>query len=62
RLIEGLVNNLTPDKKDLFSQIAALPLSVRGYGHIKLASIDGYQEQLTNLLEAWSMPIAKTAA
>lgn len=61
-LIEGLVKNLTPDKKDLFSQIAALPISIRGYGHIKLASIDGYQEQLTNLLEAWSIPIAKTAA
>ena len=61
-LIEGLLDQLTPDKKSRLLEIAALPLSVRGYGHIKRASIDSYQEQLACLLDTWSNSIVKTAA
>ena len=62
RLIERLVAELTPDNADALIEIAALPMSVRGYGHIKLASVDAYKEKLAGLLDAWSTSVAKVAA
>jgi len=37
--LHGLLPALTPQRLALATQIAALPLSVRGFGHVKLASL-----------------------
>jgi indolepyruvate ferredoxin oxidoreductase len=39
RRVDELAANLTPDRLLVATQIAALPLSMRGYGHVKIANV-----------------------
>jgi indolepyruvate ferredoxin oxidoreductase len=39
RRIDELATNLTADRLPSAIQIAALPLSMRGYGHVKVANV-----------------------
>ena len=39
RRIDELVENLTSDRLPTAIQIALLPLSMRGYGHVKIANV-----------------------
>jgi indolepyruvate ferredoxin oxidoreductase len=39
RRIDELLANLTAERLPVASQIAALPLSMRGYGHVKIANV-----------------------
>jgi indolepyruvate ferredoxin oxidoreductase len=39
QLIDRLLRDLTPANQSLAAQIAALPLSVRGFGHVKAANL-----------------------
>jgi indolepyruvate ferredoxin oxidoreductase len=38
-MVDALLAALTPDNRDLAVQIAAVPEQIRGFGHVKLASI-----------------------
>jgi indolepyruvate ferredoxin oxidoreductase len=51
--IERLLQRLTPDKLALAAKIAALPQSVRGYGHVKQAQADAMGRQREALWAAW---------
>ena len=37
--IEALLPSLTPERLKVATDIAALPLSMRGFGHVKLANV-----------------------
>ena len=60
--IEDLVAQLTPDKMDDLVTIAGLPMTIRGYGHVKLASVERYQAELREQLTHWQDLATKAAA
>ena len=62
RLIEELVQSLRDDNLDNFMAIVSLPLSIRGYGHIKAAAVTRYHSQLRTLLGEWESSIRDEAA
>jgi indolepyruvate ferredoxin oxidoreductase len=49
QVIDAMLAGLTPGNHDLAVQIAALPDMIRGYEHIKLATIRAYHERLAEL-------------
>ena len=60
--IEDLVAQLTPDKVDDLITIAGLPMTIRGYGHVKLASVERYQAELRERLARWQDLATQAAA
>ena len=48
--LEELSRNLRPENLDLAIEIASLPLAVKGYGHVKEASVRAYRARLEELL------------
>ena len=52
-LITGLIGDLTPERLAALQTIAALPMILRGYGHVKIASLERYETELQSLLEQW---------
>ncbi|WP_459616867.1 indolepyruvate ferredoxin oxidoreductase family protein [Bordetella sp. 2513F-2] len=60
--VETLLAGLTVDKLGEAATIAALPDAVRGYGHIKAASVEQYRNELRRRLEAYmQQPSPETA-
>jgi indolepyruvate ferredoxin oxidoreductase len=53
-LVLSLLERLTPDNHALAVEIAALPENVRGFGHVKQASVAAYREQLASLCEKFA--------
>ena len=51
--VEELIGHLAYDRMDLAERIARLPESVRGYGHVKLASIDKAATERKSLFARW---------
>jgi indolepyruvate ferredoxin oxidoreductase len=49
-IVETLLRSLSGDNVELATQIAALPDLVRGYEHVKLASVERYHAQIAELL------------
>ena len=49
-LIWSLLPKLTEDNLDLLISIAGIPMQIRGYGHVKLASIERYRAEVAALL------------
>jgi indolepyruvate ferredoxin oxidoreductase len=49
QIVDTLLTGLTPANHDLAVQIAALPDMIRGYEHIKLATVRAYHERLAEL-------------
>jgi indolepyruvate ferredoxin oxidoreductase len=49
QVVDATLAGLTPGNLDLAVQIAALPDMIRGYEHIKLATIRAYHERLAEL-------------
>jgi indolepyruvate ferredoxin oxidoreductase len=60
--IEDLVSQLTPDKVDELVTLAGLPMTIRGYGHVKLASVERYQAELRERLTHWQDLATQAAA
>ena len=65
--IESLLPTLAPQRLALAVEIAALPLSIRGYGHVKLANAALARAREAELLhrwdpQAWPRPDAAPAA
>jgi indolepyruvate ferredoxin oxidoreductase len=61
-LIEQLLPDLCGANRDLFLEIATLPLSVKGYGHVKQAAYQKYREALAKLQQQWPGQSAQQAA
>ena len=51
--IGELVVGLAGGDRDLAVEIAALPMSIRGYGHVKLRSIEAARAREAELLARW---------
>jgi indolepyruvate ferredoxin oxidoreductase len=67
RRIDELLANLTADRLPSAIQIAALPLSMRGYGHVKIANVALARAREAELLhrfmpERYSKPAASATA
>ncbi len=58
-LLEYFVVNLTMDRLAEAVEIAALPMAIRGYGHVKVRAVKEYKEKLETRLAAFecSAPI-----
>ena len=52
-LVEHLAATLSADKLDLACRLARLPLEVRGYGHVKLASMTTARARWAELLDRY---------
>jgi indolepyruvate ferredoxin oxidoreductase len=62
KTIEGILPVLNRDNQALVASIAALPDTIRGYGHIKAESIEKYEAELSKLLASFdSVKAAKVA-
>ena len=59
--IAAILNSVTPATMDLARQIAELPLQIRGFGPVKLASVAAYQKRREELLAAFRAGGAPTA-
>ncbi|CEJ11817.1 indolepyruvate ferredoxin oxidoreductase [bacterium YEK0313] len=53
---DRLIPGLSAANHGLALEIAGLPLSVRGYGHVKAAAADAAERRLAALLERWPAP------
>jgi indolepyruvate ferredoxin oxidoreductase len=54
QLLDRLLHDLSPANQPLAAQIAALPLSVRGFGHVKLANLQVARAREAELLHHFS--------
>ncbi|BEP69706.1 indolepyruvate ferredoxin oxidoreductase family protein [Variovorax sp. V35] len=54
RLLQEMATALTPDNQPTAARIAALPLSVRGFGHVKLANLDSARLREAELLHRFA--------
>ena len=54
QLVDRLLHELAPDNLELATQIAALPLSVRGFGHVKSANLALARAREAELLHRFS--------
>ncbi|MGO1120134.1 indolepyruvate ferredoxin oxidoreductase family protein [Rhodovibrionaceae bacterium A322] len=62
-LVEQLISNLTPDNHALAVQLAELPDSIRGYGHVREENLKKAMSQQEELLTRFHQPeLEKTAA
>ena len=61
-LLELISTELTPANHALAVQLTALPDQVRGYGHVKMESIETYNAELEALRELWPAGISATTA
>ena len=55
-LVGELCGGLTPDNRDLAVALAALPETIRGFGHVKTKSIAAAEEERRRLLDLWRAP------
>jgi indolepyruvate ferredoxin oxidoreductase len=51
RLVETLLEHLSPARLDQAVRIAALAETIRGYGHVKTASAAAYQAALDRAMQ-----------
>jgi len=61
-LLETISKQLTPANHALAVQLTGLPDQVRGYGHVKMASMETYNTELSALRELWPAGLATTTA
>ena len=57
-----LVAQLTSDKVDEMVTLAGLPMTIRGYGHVKLASVERYRAEVRERLARWQDLATQAAA
>ena len=52
-VIREVAASLSPDNHALAVEIASLPEQIRGFGHIKMRSIEKVRAREADLLESW---------
>jgi indolepyruvate ferredoxin oxidoreductase len=62
RLIDEIVERLSPDNHALAVQLAAIPEEIRGFGHVKLRNLSAAQLKQEKLLEQFRTPVDRRAA
>jgi len=50
-MMDGVVKELTPDTYEIALELAALPMTIRGFGHIKYQAVETYQQDRQSLLQ-----------
>lgn len=60
--ILGLLPGLNSENYQLATEIAELPATIRGYGHVKERNIEQAQARLAELLASWPSPAVQQAA
>ena len=60
--VETLLNDLSPDNHALAVEIAALPMTIRGYGHVKRENVQEAHAKLKALLVEWPQVKREMAA
>ena len=50
-LVERLLPGLTADRLSSHVELLSLPQQIRGFGHVKLATVNNYQRQLDQMLQ-----------
>lgn len=60
--IEKVIAELTPQRLDTAVALASVPEQIRGFGPVKLASIEPARKREAVLWQAWSTPETKVAA
>ncbi|MGN6580618.1 MAG: indolepyruvate ferredoxin oxidoreductase family protein [Bordetella sp.] len=53
RLVENLLDHLSPAKLDQAVRIAALAETIRGYGHVKMVSVTAYRAELQRAMQGY---------
>jgi indolepyruvate ferredoxin oxidoreductase len=61
-LVHEFIQSLTPENHALALEIARLPMQVRGYGHVKLKSLERSKAREAELLAAFRAPARAAAA
>jgi len=61
-LMTELLGDLTPERLAVLQEIAALPMILRGYGHVKIASLERYETERQALLRQWHEAPTQEAA
>ncbi|MCJ7837997.1 MAG: 2-oxoacid:acceptor oxidoreductase family protein, partial [Burkholderiales bacterium] len=59
--VEQLLAGLTPDKHALAVEIASIPETIRGYGHVKMRHLKLAEKQRAELLAKFKAPLERTA-
>jgi indolepyruvate ferredoxin oxidoreductase len=62
RLIDEMLERLSPDTHAVAVQLAAIPEEIRGYGHIKLRNLEAARAKQQKLLEQFRAPQDRRAA
>ena len=62
KLCRELIARLDSDNHALAVSLASLPEKIRGFGHVKAASLAKAREEWTKGLEAWRNPPARRQA
>ena len=60
--IESLLATLSQDNHGLALQVAALPETMRGFGHIKEKNVKTAKEREASLLQAYRQPVVRATA
>ncbi|MEQ9641204.1 MAG: indolepyruvate ferredoxin oxidoreductase family protein [Alphaproteobacteria bacterium] len=60
--LDELMNRLTPDNHALAVEIAGLPATIRGFGHIKERNMRSAAGRLSQLLKLWRDPAERARA
>ena len=54
-MLRRLMEEARPDDEALAVRIAALPMQVRGFGHVKAKAIERFEAELQQLLAQWGV-------
>ena len=60
--LHRIIDNLSPANHTVAVELAALPDQIRGYGHVKLTSINNYRVELARLNTLWPDGVSKSSA
>jgi indolepyruvate ferredoxin oxidoreductase len=61
-LVAELSTGINADNRDLAVALAALPETIRGFGHVKTKAIAAADEERRRLLDLWRAPLARRQA
>ncbi|MDH3920657.1 MAG: hypothetical protein OEU25_21045, partial [Rhodospirillales bacterium] len=61
-LVEELLSGLSHDSHGLAVELASVPEAIRGFGHVKEASLKAAKDHEAQLLEAFRNPAALPTA
>ncbi|HLB80012.1 MAG TPA: DUF6537 domain-containing protein, partial [Dongiaceae bacterium] len=62
RVVDETLAGLAPDNHALAVEIAAIPEHIRGFGHVKAASLEAAKRREAELLAAFREPAPRQSA